>query len=176
MAPAAANLLDASVQPVKTGAALMAALAALADKTEPGAGVISLQQSVALQPEDTAGYRLPMNISANRTLAFESGGWPKLLQLLTRVASSRMGDVLCCTPQMHAVRLHTMQNRFPIASLLQLAAPCTAWTLVTPRCCSIWSQAAGWCCATSMCRAQVRRQPNLQRVALRLACACCYLA
>ncbi|PRW20989.1 kinase [Chlorella sorokiniana] len=72
--PAAPDLAGASVQPVTSGAAFMAALAALAAKQEAGAGIISLQQDVVLSASDTAGFQLPMNISANRTLAIEGAG------------------------------------------------------------------------------------------------------
>ena len=53
----------------------MAALAALAGKQEAGAGILALQQDVVLTDSDTAGYQLPMNITANRTLVIDGGGW-----------------------------------------------------------------------------------------------------
>lgn len=69
----ATDVSFAAIQPVSSPSEFMAALAAQAGLREPGAGAIELRRSIVLRPEDTAGYRLPMNISANRTLAIEGG-------------------------------------------------------------------------------------------------------
>ncbi len=72
-AGAAATVSDAAPQPVYSAAEFMAALLAQAAKQQGGVGVITLHNGIALGPDDMAGYRLPMNISTNRTLAIESG-------------------------------------------------------------------------------------------------------
>ncbi|KAI7840569.1 hypothetical protein COHA_005722 [Chlorella ohadii] len=73
-AGAAATVSDAAPQPVYSAAEFMAALLAQAAKQQGGVGIITLHNSIALGPYDMAGYRLPMNISTNRTLAIEGAG------------------------------------------------------------------------------------------------------
>lgn len=73
MGGASANMSDAASQPVDNPVEFMAALAAQAASQQAGVGIIALSNSIALGPDNTVGYRLPLNISANRTLCIEGG-------------------------------------------------------------------------------------------------------
>lgn len=141
----AANVSFAAIQPVSNPLEFMAALAAQAGKREPGAGGIELRRSIVLRPEDTAGYRLPMNISANRTLAIEGGEGLGCIRSPGTPVACALGLRSAFTLHMQAVCVlmtrHLLTGRF--ASAMQPATSRKAWTLAASRCCFIWSQAAG---------------------------------
>ena len=151
--PAAPDLSGAAVQPVSTGAAFMAALAALAGKQEAGAGILALQQDVVLTDSDTAGYQLPMNITANRTLVIEGGGWVagERWALATLPMPVQTVRILPAQPCLLACLLTS--DALPGLPHAQRAAPSRAWTWAAPRCCCSCSPTAASSCATSTCRA-----------------------